>query len=122
MASYAGGSAAFIRLSGFQENGFHGSAVELKIQRRGGAACAAEPEAPVRTQAAKVCHSGSFCEFQCLPPAWKGSPPASAASGCISRRLACGSPGTTILCQASKFLRDCSPFQFVAPGDSSSNR
>src|SRR5437016_2792183 len=27
---------ATIRLSGFQENGFHGSAVELKIQRRGG--------------------------------------------------------------------------------------
>src|SRR5258708_7485950 len=36
MASEAGISAALIRLSGFYENGFHGGAVEVKIQSRGG--------------------------------------------------------------------------------------
>ena len=48
------------------------------------------------TQAASICHSASSCDSQCLPPPWNGSPPAVRASGCISSRLAAGSPGRPV--------------------------
>src|ERR1700682_6422282 len=69
-----------------------------------------------RAHAANVCHSGSFCELQCFPPLWKKSPPASSASGC-TRSLLFMSPGVTRGDTTSKFLRDCSSFHVVAPGE-----
>src|SRR6185295_14301299 len=64
------------------------------------------------TQALRICHSGSLCEFQCLPPLWKKSPPAFSASGCTSSRLF-SLPGITTRFIASKFLRDSSSFHVV---------
>src|SRR5437773_2716936 len=71
-----------------------------------------------RIHAARVCHSGSSCEDQCLPPGWKATPPASAASGIVSSQLASGSPGTTNRSVASKLRRDSSSFHDVLPGAS----
>src|SRR6185436_7643641 len=31
---------------------------------------------PLRTQSASAFHSGSACDFQCLPPGWNSVPPA----------------------------------------------
>src|SRR5207253_3184096 len=42
------------------------------------------------THAARICHSGSVCDAQCLPPLWKWSPPASVASGWMRSRLFSG--------------------------------
>src|SRR5262249_49599220 len=71
-----------------------------------------------RNHAAMVCHSGSSFEDQCLPPGWKTTPPASAASGIVSRRLVSGFAGTTNGWQASKFRCDSASFQEVLPGES----
>src|SRR5947208_8602198 len=68
-----------------------------------------------RTHAARVCHSGSPCDIQCLPPSWLGSPPASSASGCSRKRLLAGSAGTTLRRITSKFLRDSSSVQAALP-------
>ena len=62
-----------------------------------------------------VCHSESnnFLKFE---------PLSSGASGCWRRRLVAGSPAFTSSEAISKFLRDCSSFQVLAPGDSRSSR
>src|SRR5262245_30948998 len=73
-------------------------------------------------QAASVCHSASFCDFQCFPPLWKRSPPPSFASGCSRSLLARGLPATTTRETAWKFLRESSSFHVAAPGASGCNR
>src|SRR5262249_26226969 len=80
--------------------------------------CAVRPA----THCAKAFQSGSFLEANCRPPEWKVLPPASGASGCRSSLLLAGSAGTTAAETASKFLRDCSSVQKVAPAGNFSNR
>src|SRR5260370_9429037 len=75
-----------------------------------------------RTHSASICHSGSLCVFQNLPPVCTGSPPASGESGCRSKRLFSGSPGAVNWSTTSKFLRDCYPFQDEFPADKDSRR
>src|SRR2546423_3475902 len=75
-----------------------------------------------RTQSANVCQSGSFCDVNCLPPVWKGSPPTSGASGCMRSRLEVGSPGTTSREATSKLRLDCSSVQDKLPAGSFSSR
>jgi hypothetical protein len=61
----------------------------------GGVVAAVGIARPPRTHVARICHSGSVCDVQCLPPPWKASPPASRLSGWVRRRLVVGDPGTT---------------------------
>src|ERR1700676_1061712 len=75
-----------------------------------------------RTHSATICHSGSLCVFQNLPPVCTGSPPASGASGCNSKRLFSGSPGVVNCSTTAKFLRDCSSVQDEFPADNGSRR
>src|SRR5258708_923017 len=75
-----------------------------------------------RTHSASICHSGSLCVFQNLPPVCTGSPPASGESGCRSKRLFSGSPGAVNWSTTSKFLRDCSSVQEEFPADKGSRR
>src|SRR5215831_2326889 len=70
-----------------------------------------------RTHAARVCHSGSSCDFQCLPPSCCGSPPDDSASGCVRSLLFSGLPLTTRARTASKFFRDCSSSHDPLPGE-----
>src|SRR5262249_56654543 len=72
--------------------------------------------------AASVFQPGSSLLPNCRPPEWKMLPPLSGASGCINNRLVSGSPGFTSFDAISDFLRDCSSFQALAPGDSRSRR
>src|SRR5260370_16459768 len=89
----------------------------------GDAGCVAgAPEEERRTQAASLCHSGSACAFQNLPPACAGSPPACCASGWSRRRLLSGSLGLTNWETNSKFCRDCSFVQEESPGKKGCNR
>src|ERR1700724_1719662 len=75
-----------------------------------------------RTQSDSATQSGSFCDANCLPPEWNGSPPASGARGWIKSRLEVGSPGATNCETVWKLRRDCSSFQSAAPGDKFSRR
>src|ERR1700756_4858426 len=71
----------------------------------------------LRTQSARVSQSGSFCDGNCRPPEWNGSPPAPGARGWSNRGLELGSPGTTNCSTVWKFWRDCSSVQSGTPGD-----
>ena len=51
--------------------------------------------------------------MKCLPPPWKGSPPAAAASGCVRNRLDSGCPGATSCRTLSKFFRAEGLYTFV---------
>ncbi len=71
------------------------------------------------TQSAKVCHSGSPCDFQCLPPCMK------VVAARLHRQrmqqqwtLERAYPGTTNCLHIAKFARDCSSFHVAAPGAS----
>src|SRR5262249_31611170 len=74
------------------------------------------------TQSARIFQFGSSLDANWRPPEWKTLPPASGAGGCCSSRLVAGSPGFTRIDAISKFLRDCSSLQVLAPGDSRSSR
>ena len=87
----------------------------------GGMAALVGIDRPPRTQAARICHSGSLCDCQCLPPPWNASPPASRSSGCSSSRLVVGEPGTTSDDADLKFLRAASSLHEVAPSGSGSS-
>src|SRR5262249_23120362 len=73
------------------------------------------------TQSARIFQFGSSLDTNWRPPERKTLPPASRASRCCSSRLVAGSPVFTRIDAISKFLRDCSSLQVLAPGESRSS-